>query len=80
MGFLVSTSAQMVKRSDAVWARIVPPGTITFDGKLDEAAWKAADSVLIAFDSSNTKVIPGSGWKSERSGSSWNGKVTDPTR
>ncbi|MBF8294940.1 MAG: hypothetical protein HW389_1485 [Bacteroidetes bacterium] len=80
MGFLVSTSAQMIKRSDAVWARIVPPGTITFDGKLDEAAWKVADSVLIAFDSSNTKVIPGSGWKSERSGSSWNGKVTDPTR
>lgn len=78
-GYAVCAYGQMRKRTDAVWARIVPPGTITFDGKLDEAAWAQADSVVIKFDSSNTDVIPGSGWKMERSGSSWNGKVTDPT-
>jgi hypothetical protein len=70
---------QMIKRSDAVWARTVPPGTITVDGLLKEPAWALADSIIIRFDSSNSNVIPGSGWKPERSGGSWNGVVTDPT-
>ncbi|MGA2623780.1 MAG: T9SS type A sorting domain-containing protein [Bacteroidota bacterium] len=71
--FLVSLApAQMIKRTDAIWARAVPRGTITLDGIMNEAAWASADSVQIAFGQQNP--LPGSGWKSE------NGILpTDPT-
>ncbi|MFH0989675.1 MAG: T9SS type A sorting domain-containing protein [bacterium] len=70
----------MMKRTDALWARVVPAGTVTVDGKLTESAWAKAESTVIRYDPSNSNNIPGSGWKSERSGGSWNGTVTDPTR
>ena len=79
-GLFLTAQAQMIKRTDAVWARTVPGGTITIDGNLNEPAWAVADSVGVAYDSSNSWVVPGSGWKPERSGGSWNGIVTDPTR
>lgn len=75
----ISAQGQMMKRTDALWARTVPAGTITIDGLLSEAAWAVADSALVRYDSVNSFVIPGSGWKTERSGGSWNGIVTDPT-
>jgi hypothetical protein len=75
----VSGWGQMMKRTDALWARTVPPGTVTIDGLLNEAAWAVAESVLVRYGPVNTTVIPGSGWKTERSGGSWNGVVTDPT-
>lgn len=52
--------AQSIPRSDAIWARTVPPGTITLDGKLDEPAWALADSVHIYYGRSSGR--PGSGW------------------
>lgn len=78
-GLFLSAHAQMIKRTDAVWARTVPAGTITIDGQRNEPVWAVADSVVVKYDSSNSWVIPGSGWKPERSGGSWNGIVTDPT-
>ncbi|MCU0453824.1 MAG: T9SS type A sorting domain-containing protein [Bacteroidetes bacterium] len=68
-----------MKRTDALWARTVPPGTITINGVLNEAAWAVAESVVVRYSPLNSEVIPGSGWKPERSGSTWNGIVTDPT-
>ena len=78
-GLFCAAQAQMINRTDAVWARTVPGGTVTIDGLLDEPAWAVADSVVVLYDSSNSWVIPGSGWKPERSGGSWDGVVTDPT-
>lgn len=57
------TSAQMIKRTDAIWARTVTQGAITLDGKLNEPAWSVAESVLVVFGQS--AGMPGSGWKSE---------------
>ena len=71
--------AQTTKRTDALWARTVPAGTITINGVLDEAAWAVAESVVVRYHPTNSDLIPGSGWKPERSGSTWNGIVTDPT-
>ncbi len=56
-------SAQMIKRTDAIWARTVTQGAITLDGKVSEPAWSVAESVLVVFGQS--AGMPGSGWKSE---------------
>lgn len=64
---------QMIKRQDAIWARTVPPGTITLDGRLNESAWAKAESVVIYYGKSSG--IPGSGWKDETGV-----KPSDPTR
>jgi len=79
VGIWNTGSAQMIKRLDALWARTVPAGTITIDGVMNEAAWAVAESVIVRYDPSNSTVIPGSGWKPERSGGSWDGNVSDPT-
>jgi hypothetical protein len=56
----VSANAQMMKRTDAVWARTTT-SAITLDGKLTEAAWATADSVKVQMGKDNG-LIPGSGW------------------
>jgi Secretion system C-terminal sorting domain len=65
--------AQYPKRTDAIWARIVPPGTITLDGILDEPAWAKAESLQIVYG--QNAGLPTSGWKAEFQGPA----VTDPT-
>jgi hypothetical protein len=63
-------SAQLA-RTNAIWARTAPAGSITLDGNLNEAVWATAESwrVHYRYDSSNpvagTQGIPGSGWKDE---------------
>lgn len=63
--FLVTTSAvgQMITRTDAIWARASGGSPITLDGALNEAAWAAAESVIIQFGVSGP--IPGSGYREE---------------
>lgn len=48
-------------REDVKWARTVSSGTITLDGKLDEAAWAAADSVKLVWGQESG--LPTSGWE-----------------
>jgi len=57
-------NAQMMKRTDAVWARNTTE-TITLDGKLSEASWAVADSIRLQFGKDSG--IPGSGWYWENS-------------
>ena len=45
---------------------------LTLDGKLDEAAWAKADSIVLKFNS-DTLLIPGSGY------GNWENPTTDPT-
>src|SRR3989442_3812260 len=58
-------------RTDAIWARTAPGGSITLDGNLNEPVWAAAESWRLhyRYDPSNpvtgTQGIPGSGWKDE---------------
>src|SRR5438132_3487346 len=65
-------------RTDAIWARSAPPGSITLDGNLNEAVWAAAETWKIHYGYSagpgtsgfvtaptGTMGIPGSGWKDE---------------
>jgi hypothetical protein len=66
-------SAQYPKRTDAIWARTVPAGTITLDGILNEPAWAKAESLQIVYGQSSG--LPTSGWIAEFQG----GAVTDPT-
>ena len=54
------------KRLDAIWARTAPVGSITLDGKMNEAAWAKADSVVIQFG--KDPGIPGSGYQVESGG------------
>jgi Secretion system C-terminal sorting domain len=58
---LVSLTAygQMMKRTDAVWARNTT-ATITLDGKLNEAAWASAESLRVQMGKDSG--IPGGGW------------------
>src|SRR5437879_2341986 len=56
---LQTSSAQMIKRTDVVWARTTT-SPITIDGVLNEAAWAAAESVHIDYGVDNG--MPGSGW------------------
>jgi hypothetical protein len=51
--------SQMVKREDALWAR-VSAAPITLDGKLTEPAWAVADSIRLQFGRSAGR--PGGGW------------------
>jgi hypothetical protein len=62
MGTLI-VSAQMTERTDAIWARTVPPGTLTLDGVLDEPAWAVAESLIIVYG--EDAGMPGSGWRPE---------------
>jgi hypothetical protein len=67
----VSTNAQMIKRTDAIWARTTP-NAITLDGKLLEADWAKAESLLISFGKDNG--MPGSGFTTD----GWGVTPTDP--
>ena len=65
-------------RTDAIWARTAPPGSITLDGNLNEPVWANAESWKIHYGYSagvgssgfvaaptGYMGIPGSGWKDE---------------
>jgi hypothetical protein len=58
-------------RTDAIWARTAPGGSITLDGNLNEPVWATAESwrVHYRYDQNNpvtgTQGMPGSGWKDE---------------
>lgn len=58
-------------RTDAIWARTAPAGSITLDGNLNEAVWAQAESWKVKYrvDYNNPQPgangIPGSGWKDE---------------
>jgi hypothetical protein len=69
----LAVSAQYPKRTDAIWARTVPPGTITLDGILNEPAWAKAESLQITYG--QNAGLPTSGWKAEFQPLA----VTDPT-
>ena len=60
------------KRSDAIWARTVPSGSIVLDGKLNEAVWAKAESIYVQFGKS--AGLPGSGFAAET------GTVLDSTK
>lgn len=51
------------KRSDVVWARTVPTGSIVVDGNLNETVWAKAESVYVQFGKS--AGLPGSGYNAE---------------
>jgi hypothetical protein len=65
---------QMIKRADAIYARVAP-SAITLDGKLTEAAWATAESLKVKMGQDNG--MPGSGWVWEN-GLKF-GEVSDPT-
>jgi hypothetical protein len=69
----VTVQAQGLKRQDALWARTAPPGTLTVDGAMNEAAWAVAESVIVEFG--DYSGLSGGGWRWE------NGILvpTDPT-
>jgi hypothetical protein len=50
-------------RTDAIWARTAPAGSITLDGNLTEPVWATAESWKVHYRYDNG--IPGSGWKDE---------------
>src|ERR1035437_9114001 len=68
-------SAQYPKRTDAIWARTVPAGTITLDGILNEPEWAKAESLVVVYGQSTG--LPTSGWVTEPQ--SQGSAVTDPT-
>jgi hypothetical protein len=63
-------------RKDAVWARMVPAGTITLDGVLNEAAWSKAESIRVQWGVNFAD--PGSGYRGE-SGVNGGSTPTDST-
>ena len=69
------TYGQMIKRTDAIWARNIS-GTITLDGKLNEPEWAQAESIKVQMGKDSG--IPGSGWYWEN-GVKGLANLTDPT-
>jgi hypothetical protein len=69
----MTIQAQYAQRQDAIWARMVPAGTITMDGILDEPAWSLADSFKVNYG--QLGPLPTSGWRAEQNPDG----VTDPT-
>ncbi len=53
---------QMIKRTDAIWARATT-NTMVLDGKLNEADWAVAESLKIVYG--QDAGMPGSGWHDE---------------
>ena len=51
------------KRTDAIWARTAPAGSITVDGVMNEPAWAAAESLVVQYGKS--AGLPGSGYAAE---------------
>jgi hypothetical protein len=56
-------AAQMIQRTDAIWARSAPGVEMTVDGRLDESAWAQAETHRIRYGHDNG--MPGSGWRIE---------------
>ena len=69
----LTSNAQMMKRTDVIWARNTP-NPITLDGKLLEADWAKAESLLISFGQDNG--MPGSGFNTD----GWATVPTDPLK
>ncbi|MCX6137837.1 MAG: T9SS type A sorting domain-containing protein [Ignavibacteriales bacterium] len=67
-----STLVAQPKRADAIWARTVPVGSITVDGKLNEPVWAKAESIYVQYG--KIAGLPGSGFTAET------GTVFDSTR
>jgi hypothetical protein len=65
--------AQYETRQDVIWARMVPAGTITLDGNLNEAAWDQAESVDVIYGTPGP--LPTSAWRPEFQEEAY----TDPT-
>lgn len=63
MMLAVAMYAQYPERQDAIWARTVPPGTITMDGQLNELAWSLAETVKLVYG--KNAGLPTSGWRPE---------------
>ncbi|MDE3058063.1 MAG: T9SS type A sorting domain-containing protein [Bacteroidota bacterium] len=62
---------QMIKRTDAIWARVAS-GPITLDGKLNEPDWAKADSIVVMYG--KDPGMPGSGYNTD----GWPIAPTDP--
>ncbi len=60
------------KRTDAIWARSAPAGSLTVDGKMTEAAWSKAESLYVEYGKAGG--IPGSGYTAET------GVIKDPVK
>jgi hypothetical protein len=60
---VMTLDAQMIERTDAMWVRTVPEGTITLDGVLDEPEWDQAETWVIRYG--EDAGMPYSGWRSE---------------
>lgn len=50
-------------RTDAIWARTAPAGSITIDGVMNEPAWSSAESLYVEYGKS--VGLPGSGYTVE---------------
>ncbi len=73
----VAANAQMIKRTDAIWARTTT-SPITLDGKLDEPAWATAESLNIQYKVDARVWMPAYGWYAE-GGLAQTSDPTDPT-
>lgn len=51
------------QRTDAIWARTAPAGSLTVDGRMNEAAWASAESIYVEYG--KIAGIPGSGYTAE---------------
>ncbi|MEW5798085.1 MAG: T9SS type A sorting domain-containing protein [Bacteroidota bacterium] len=71
--FTASAYGQMIKRTDAIWARKTS-NPITLDGKLDEADWAKAESVVVVYGT--TPIMPGSGYSYVKGSTSDSSRVT----
>jgi hypothetical protein len=67
----VTAYGQMIKRTDAIWARNTP-NQITLDGRLLESDWAHAESLVISYGKDNG--MPGSGFTTD----GWEVTPTDP--
>lgn len=70
--FLSSGLSAQHARTDVIWARTVPAGSITVDGIVNETAWAGAESLYVQYGES--AGLPGSGYTAET------GTVFDSTR
>ena len=59
----VVTSYGQAARKDAIWARSTAGAHITMDGRLNEAVWSKAESMIVKYRVNAGN--PGSGWKEE---------------
>ncbi len=63
LGIAGTTQAQYPKRTDGVWARTAPAGSIKMDGVLNEPEWAKAESLKVVYGVPGQ--LPTSGYRSE---------------